>query len=209
MTKYSGIDMKVGILGGTFDPIHNGHLSLGIHAYKQFDLDEIWVLPSGNPGYKKNPVTASPKDRCRMAELAIRDYPYMKMKDLECHRSGYIYTSDTLLQLHEEFPKDQFYFIVGADSVFQMETWHEPAVLFSLCTILAAIRDDYDETALCSQMKYLHEKYHAQMELLKIPKYDISSTELRQKLLNHMDVKNDIPEQVLRYIREKRLYERE
>lgn len=107
----------VGILGGTFNPIHNGHIEIARLAHEQFDIPLIYVMPSGNPAsYKDVTDVIAASDRCNMVEAAIQQYPFMKLSTMEIERKGYTYTSDTLLEISDKFKS--IYFIIGADSLF-------------------------------------------------------------------------------------------
>ena len=114
---------KIGILGGTFDPIHNGHLRLGREAYEQFGLDAVWFMPTGNPPHKKDHKITEGEMREHMVKLAIADTPYFLYSDFELRRRGNTYTAQTLSLLREEYREDTFYFIIGADSLYQAKIY--------------------------------------------------------------------------------------
>jgi nicotinate-nucleotide adenylyltransferase len=200
--------MRIGIMGGTFDPIHNGHITLAMEAYKQFRLDQIWFMPSGNPPHKPNAVVATNAQRKRMVELAIADFPYMCYNGMEMEREGYIYTADTMAILQEDYPEHSFYFILGADSLFSIEKWHEPCKLLAITHILAACRDSYDDTALLKQISYLQGKYNARIELLKITPIPYSSHEIRQWYQDGVNIMQYIPPQVAAYIKKEGIYDK-
>ena len=121
---------KIGILGGTFNPIHHGHLILGQAAKEEFGLDEILVMPTKNPAYKTISGGVSEKNRVDMIKLAIRDFPYFKFSDIELKREGTTYTVDTLRELTKQDTDCRYYFIMGADSLYQIETWKDPGQIF-------------------------------------------------------------------------------
>ena len=120
---------RIGILGGTFDPIHNGHLRLGKRAYEEFELESIWFMPSGVPPHKKDHRITEGKMRRDMVKLAIADTPCFLYSDFELKRKGDTYTAQTLTLLHRERPEDEFYFIIGADSLYEIEHWYHPELL--------------------------------------------------------------------------------
>ena len=124
---------KIGIMGGTFNPIHNGHIALANAAYKEFSLDKILFMPSGK-SYMKQHVLDDAK-RVIMVQKAIEAIPYFELSTLEVERSGNTYTSETLQQLTQQNPEVHYYFIMGADSLFHIETWKNPDIIFSLSTI--------------------------------------------------------------------------
>ena len=107
---------RIGILGGTFDPVHNGHLLLGEQAYREYGLDEIWFMPCGHPPHKKSRLVTQGKEREDMVKLAIASVSYFVYSDFELKREGNTYTAQTLTLLREAYPQHEFYFIIGADS---------------------------------------------------------------------------------------------
>ena len=128
----------IGILGGTFDPIHKAHLALGRQAYEQFHLDAVWFMPSNHPPHKKDhPVTAG-EIRREMVSLAVRGIPGFVCSDFELRREGNTYTAKTLSLLSKEFPGDRFYFIIGADSLYEIENWYHPETVMALAVLLVA-----------------------------------------------------------------------
>ena len=131
--------MRIGILGGTFNPIHLGHIELARTAYRELNLDKVWFMPSKNPPHKDNDSIASETDRVNMINLAIQDYDYFEVSDIELKREGITYTSDTLEYLQEKYSEDTFYFIIGADSLINIEKWHRPDMLFRLTTFVVAV----------------------------------------------------------------------
>ena len=131
---------KIGILGGTFDPVHNGHLALGKQAYEQFKLDEIWFMLSGHPPHKKGRLVTEGKEREDMVKLAIASVPYFVYSDFELKREGNTYTAQTLTLLREAYPQHEFYFIIGADSLYEIEQWYHPELVIKQAVLLAAAR---------------------------------------------------------------------
>ena len=147
---------KIGILGGTFDPIHNGHLALGKQAYEQFSLDEIWFMPSGHPPHKKGRLVTEGKEREDMVKLAIASVPYFVYSDFELKREGNTYTAQTLSLLKEVYPQHEFYFIIGADSLYEIEQWYHPEMVMKQAVLLVAARSyEKDHPDFEKQVKYL------------------------------------------------------
>lgn len=199
--------MKIGIMGGTFDPIHIGHLLLGEFAFEQFDLDEIWFLPNGNPPHKE---TENMEDalahRVEMVRLAIDGVPHFKLSLHEAKDGMHSYTYKTMQEFNTMYPDTQFYFILGADSLFSIEEWLYFKEIFPTCTILAAMRDDKDVKDMQKQIAYLTKKYHAKIELLRAPLLEISSTTIRDRASQNLTVHYMVPDTVADYIREHHLY---
>lgn len=199
--------MKIGIMGGTFDPIHIGHLLLGMFAYEDFGLDEIWFLPNGNPPHKQTKEGEEAlQHRIEMVRLAIRDVPYFKLCLHEANEKDHSYTYKTMQELRELYPEHTFYFILGADSLFAIEEWRYFREIFPTCTILAAMRDDKDVVDMLKQIDYLKENYQADISLLRAPLLEISSTTLRQRASLGKSVAYMVPPAVDAYIRKHALY---
>ncbi len=200
--------MKVGIMGGTFDPIHNGHLMLGQAAYEAFELDQVWFLPNGNPPHKTNSqIEADASDRLEMTYLAVSGIPYFKASAYEAERTEVSCTFQTLEYFHARYPDNQLFFIIGADSLYSIETWIHPERIFPLCTILAAYRDEVNSRELMEgKIHELRERYHADIRLLVTPLMHVASHEIRQFIKEGKDISSYLPESVVSYIKEHGLY---
>ena len=197
---------KIGIMGGTFNPIHNVHLSMAEEARTQYQLDEVRFMPSKNPPHKNKQGIAADSHRKRMIQHAIQNYPYFSFSDLELEREGTTFTRDTLAYLTETCPEDQFYFILGGDSLASLESWKEPAFIFSHCHILAANRGDVSEDKITEWIHYYKEKYGANISEIQMPSQRISSEMIRSKLASGCDVSIYCPIPVTQYIRFHGLY---
>lgn len=134
---------RIGIMGGTFDPVHMVHLTLAENAYHSFGLDEVLMLPNGDPPHKTDKIITPAVHRLAMLQLAVEGIPYFRISDMEIRRKGYSYSSVTLEELKKAHPDTDYYFIMGADSLFQIETWHEPAVIMADCVILGGYEKPY------------------------------------------------------------------
>ena len=202
--------MKIGIMGGTFDPIHIGHLLLGEFAYEEFALDEIWFLPNGNTPHKTTDESrVSLNHRIEMVKLATADIPYFRVNLYEAQTERHSYTYSTLQAFHELYPGNEFYFILGADSLFSIEQWMCFREIFPACTILAAMRDDKDAGQMKEQIRYLSETYGAKIRLLQAPLVEISSTTIRRRVSRDLSVRYMVPDQVAGYININDLYREE
>lgn len=198
---------KIGIMGGTFDPIHYGHLALGNQAYKEYGLQEVWFMPSGQPPHKKDHFVTEADNRLEMTRLAIQPFPYFKCSDFEISRQGNTYTAQTLALLKEKLSDTEIFFIIGADSLYEIEKWFHPEKVMSMATLLVAGREYHKATkTLEEQRNYLAEKYGASIYFLHCDNMDISSEEIR-KNISALPVSNPyVPEKVMEYIRLHHLY---
>lgn len=199
---------RVGIVGGTFDPIHYGHLMLGRQAFEEYHLDEVWYMPSRQPPHKKGHDISSVRDRAFMILLAIRDIPCFLFSDFELKRKGgNTYTADTLSLLADTYPETEFFFIVGADSMYEIESWYRPDLVLSQVTILAADRDyEDDRLSLEQQINYLCSKYNAKIFKLHCREFDAASAEIRSRIAEDKTVKGLLPQPVEQYIKDCGLY---
>lgn len=203
---------RVGILGGTLNPIHYGHLLIAEQAYCQYRLEYVQFMPSGNPPHKSGKAILSGQHRENMTKLAIADNMHFQYSDMELTRDGIIYTSDTLRILCEEHPNTEYYFILGADSLFSLETWHEPEEILKRSVIIAAGRPDGFNQELPlkdkinEQIAYLVKKYNCKIEYMDSPLFDISSTAIRNMVSNQESVRYLIPPAVEQYIYDNNLY---
>lgn len=201
--------MKIGIMGGTFDPVHNGHLMLAEYASHDYKLDQVWFMPNAHPPHKDNKtIVSSPEERAEMVRIAIRGYQNFRLEDYELNRRDISCSYQTMEYFREQYPSDHFYFIIGADSLFAIEQWVHVERLFPTCTILAAFRGDKNNrTVMEERILFLNQKYGADIRLLETPLMDISSHELREMLKNNEQTDLFIPEAVMDFIRSRHLYQ--
>ena len=200
---------KVGIMGGTFDPIHYGHLILAQNALDTFSLDEILFVPSGTPWLKESTKVLSKNKRVSMTGMAIEDNPDFALSTIEIDREGNSYSYETVEELKRMQPKTDFYFIMGADSLLEIERWKHPGRLMTECTLLVAVRDDCDREGLEKQIIYLTDKYQADIKILPANRIDISSTKIRRMIREGKSVRYMLPDQVIRFIQKNHLYQQE
>jgi nicotinate-nucleotide adenylyltransferase len=209
-----GIDMKregkrVGILGGTFDPIHTAHLIIAEAAYDAFDLDEVLLMPSGHSYFKdsRSQKVLSPEVRYQMVCEAAADNPHFTASDFEIRREGNTYTYETLRELRRMNPDNHYFFIVGADSVRDILKWRNPESIFADCTLLAALREDGIPTEeFLREVEHLRKDYGADIHTLEIPAIGISSTDIRNRIKRGRTIHYLVPERVERYIIETGIY---
>lgn len=197
---------KIGIMGGTFNPIHLGHLLLAEWAADAAELDEVWVIPTGCSYRKQNVDIVSGEERLKMAELATAQNARIKCLDIEIKRPGYTYSYETLEELKKQYPDYEFYFIFGADCLFAIETWKYPERIFDSCKIIAAVRNGASLVEMEKKSAELKQKYGAEIQLLPFLNLEISSTDVRKRIHLGKSVRYLLPDAVIEYIAEKKLY---
>ena len=211
MNKKNMNKIKIGILGGTFDPIHLGHLIIAEQARDQYGLDQVLLIPSGHSYFKDNRAqkVLPALTRLEMTRKAVSDYPPFEVSDIEVLRSGNTYTYETLEELADLHPEAELYFIVGADTVCSMSTWREPARIFAACTVLAAMREDQvDPESFQQGIKDLENRFHARIRTISIPNIGISSTQIRERAGNGKSIHYLVPNALESYIRENGIYKK-
>ncbi len=199
---------RIGLMGGTFDPIHIGHLMLAECAYEQFSLEKVLFLPAGNPPHKnKELVGAADHQRLEMVRLAISGNPHFSCDPEEMDRTGYTYTSDTLELLTARHPDTDYYFIIGADSLLAFDTWYRPDVICRNCILAAAVRNQLTSEEMQRKMKELEERFGARIYLLSTPDVDIASSSIREMKKQGRSIRYYVPDSVYEYIEKQSLYE--
>ena len=193
---------RIGVMGGTFDPIHHGHLVAAEEARWQFDLDKVVFVPTGRPWQK--PVGVSPaEDRYRMTVLATASNPAFTVSRLEVDHRGPTYTVDTLRRLRAAQPAGtRLFFITGADAVLQILTWKEPDQVLALAEFIAATRPGFDLERLIGQVPGAAGRVHR----MEIPALAISSSDLRTRVARGAPIQYLVPDEVARYIHDHALY---
>ena len=192
--------MRIGILGGTFNPIHYGHLLVAAEVREKFDLEKVLFVPSASPPHKNHPDIAPPGHRYQMTVLATRSNPFFSVSDLELQRSGKSYAIETVKELLNIYGKDsKLYFITGTDAILEISTWKDREKLLKLCQFIVATRPGFDAEKID---KIILNQIH----LLQIPNLDISSTDIRNRIKEGRTIKYLLPEKVEEYICEHGLY---
>ena len=202
-------DKRVGIIGGTFNPIHLGHLILAEHAYEEYNLDEILFIPSGISYFKDTRTVLDKKKRITLTGEAIEDNPHFALSTIEADRPGNSYTCETLVELKRMNPNAQYFLIIGADSLFEIESWKEPESILKNAIILAAVRNDQGTESLQQKADELMKKYQSEIHVLACPHIDISSTDIRNRIKEGKSIRYMVTEQTEKYIKKHNLYQEE
>jgi len=192
---------RLGVLGGSFNPVHNAHLAMAQAAMETFGLERVLFLPTGNPPHKREGL-AGKGHRLRMVELATEGCPGFGVSDLEVEREGTTYTVDTLRILAERWPGASFWYIVGADALLELHTWREIDAVLALCGFIVCTRPGWQEEAVEDCARRLGER-GAVIHPLHMPGLDISSTMIRQEPERAETL---APLAMWRYLQEHRLY---
>jgi len=194
-------------MGGTFDPIHNGHLAIAGEVRSRLDLAAILFVPAGQPWLKIDSSLSPTEHRVQMVRLAIAGKPHFKLSTMEIERPGPTYTVDTMAELQaQRGPADALYFIMGWDNLAELPQWKEPSRLISLCQLVAVPRPGYP----CPDLKVLEPLIPGLSQrviLLDKPEIDISASEIRGRVAQGLSISHLIPEPVERYIKQQKLYQ--
>lgn len=197
--------MKLGLIGGTFNPIHYGHLIISEYIRNNYNLDKVVFLPSGMPPHKLNNVAPS-CHRKNMVELAIESNPFFKISLQEINREGRSYTVDTLKEFKDQYSNDEIYFIIGADSLFELTTWKDFKTIAKLTNFIVGGRPGQSESDILKKMKELKDIYGFNIDYIKVPLVEISSTLIRENIKNNKSIKYLVSEKVEEYIYSNKLY---
>jgi nicotinate-nucleotide adenylyltransferase len=197
---------KIGIMGGSFDPIHTAHLLIAESAREQLELDEIWFMPNANPPHKQEQEVTDASLRCEMVEYAIADNPYFTLCRYEAERSEISYTADTLAFFHEKYPNTDWYFLMGGDSIRDFSTWYHPERIAALAVLVIANREELQNELLQEAVHRVKKEYHARVRILSFPELDVSSSMIREKVRMGKSIRYLLPKQAEEYIMEHGLY---
>ena len=190
---------RLGILGGTFDPVHSGHVLLAQFVRESLQLDEVLFIPAADPPHKlEHPKRASTAQRWCMVNLALQDCRGLSSSRIELDRPGKSFTVDTLRELSRSRPEDELYLLIGADNVDQFPTWHAPQEIMKLCTVVAGSRTG---ESLADNLPEF-----ARIQCVHTPLFEISSTEIRRRVTEGKPIKYLVPERVEEYIFQEGLY---
>lgn len=199
---------RTGVLGGTFNPIHDGHISLGMHLRNEFQLNNVLYVVAGDPPHKDERDLAPAKDRFQMTELATLERPGLWPSDVEMHREGHTYTVDTMRILSAAQPDTEFLFIIGEDTLYQLETWRDFAQLCRMTEFICVRRPGEYEHEPEEQIRILSERYDAVIHLAQhYVGPNMSSTRIRERIREGKSITGYVPAPVEEYIYAAGLYQ--
>lgn len=201
--------MRIGIFGGTFDPVHLGHLVLAEQCREQCRLDEVWFVPAGIPPHKTDAEISPGKQRVEMLEFAIAGHDRFRIQRLELDRPGPSFTVETLQTFHDERPERELFLLLGADSVRDLPTWREPRRILQLATIVAVNRGDRPAFDAAVTGRLLGEEAAKRIATVQMPGLDISSSDLRRRVREGRSIRFLVPRAVEIYIAQQKLYQDE
>ncbi|GAW93342.1 nicotinate-nucleotide adenylyltransferase [Calderihabitans maritimus] len=200
---------KLGIMGGTFDPIHYGHLVAAEAVRYKFGLDKVIFVPSGRPPHKKGQIITESRHRYLMTVLAVATNPFFEVSRTEIERKGYSYAIDTVRQFQRIYPKHKIFFITGADAILQILTWKNVDELVRLCQFVAVTRPGFNLGEVQTNLSLLPEEYRRVIHFMEVPALAISSTDIRRRVKTGEPIKYLLPEPVEYYIYKNNLYKEE
>lgn len=192
---------RIGIMGGTFDPIHNGHLVAASEVAWIYQLDQVIFVPTGRPAFKQDRAVTNAEDRYLMTVIAVAENPQFSVSRVDIDRPTITYTIDTLHDLRKEYPHAEFFFISGADAISHISQWKDADKLWDMAQFIAVTRPGYSTEMMG------HNIPDRPISVMEIPALAISSTDIRQRVARHAPIWYLVPDGVVRYIAKLRLYE--
>ncbi|MDD3570738.1 MAG: nicotinate-nucleotide adenylyltransferase [Lachnospiraceae bacterium] len=198
---------KFAILGGTFDPIHFGHISVSEAVLNQTNVEKVLLIPCGKPPHKDNEDVLDGHTRLEMARLAVEGHKNMMVSSLEIDRGGTTYTVDTVSQLKDLLGDEvEFKFVTGADAIHYIKTWKDYKHLLRICSFIAVTRPGYNKNALANEIQQMEDDFKCDIEFIEIPPVDVSSSEIRKNISNGLSINGMVPHKVEEYILKNGLY---
>jgi len=198
--------MNIGVMGGTFDPIHNGHLIVAEEARARINLAEILFVPAGQPWLKTDRPISAAEHRLQMVRFAIADKPYFKLSTVDIERAGASYTVDTIADLQGQIgAEDELFLILGWDSLAELPQWHEPSQLITMCRLVVVPRPGYPRPKL-KKLEAAIPGISERVMFLDKPRVDVSASAIRERVAQGLTIYHLVPEPVNRYIKGYSLY---
>lgn len=202
------MQQKIGLFGGTFNPIHHGHLAMAQAFFQELRLDKVIFLPTGD-SYHKTTTAVAAHHRLNMTQLAVEPYPYFSVSDEDVRRQGATYTYDTVEIFKQRYPQAQLWWLMGSDSLLQLHTWHRWQDLVNMTHIAVAMRSEQNLTQVPESLRIWLSRalVEGSVYVLNMPQYPISSTNIREKLAKGENASAWLPESVQSYIVQQGLYQ--
>lgn len=197
---------EICLMGGTFDPIHYGHLVVAEEVRQRFNLAKVVFIPAGQPPHKTDKVILDAQHRVNMTRLAIASNPYFEISTIEVERQGLSYTVDTIEQLRRSFQVENIYFITGADAILEILTWKDTERLLDMTYLIAATRPGYALNHLAETLGSLPAPFMKRILPLEVPALAISSSDIRKRVREGRSIKYLLPESVETYIHQNNIY---
>ena len=190
---------RIGIFGGSFDPVHNGHLELALLAKKEYSLDRVIFVPAYHPPHKKTRKLTSANHRLKMLKLSLKPYPFFYISHFELNKKKPVYTYQTVRYFKDRFKNSEIFFIMGSDSLAEIKTWKKPSLIASSCAIITGKRAGIvlKQAPFKRSILFLTKKIA-----------DISSTQIRENIQHNKPINKFVPVQVEKHIKTNRIYER-
>ena len=198
--------IRKAIFGGTFNPIHNGHLHIAYEALNSLNLDKVIFVPSGNPPHKTGKVVIDAVDRYEIVNIAVRNEEKFEVSPYEVNKKDKSYTYATLKYFHDLEPETEWYFITGTDCLVELYSWKNVDMILDLCKFVVFSRPGYKQEEIIKSKKYIEEKFNCKLIMVEIPTLEISSTTIREKIRKGESVSNYLPKDVYAAILELGLY---
>jgi nicotinate-nucleotide adenylyltransferase len=193
-------------MGGTFDPVHYGHLVTAEGARYDYRLDKVVFVPAGRPPHKSNYQISDPEHRLALTRLAVASNPFFEVSDLEIKRPGPSYTYDTIMEMRRLYAPEEIFFITGVDTALEILSWHRYEELLALCRFIAATRPGYNLDNLARRLKMMPAPLASRILTLEVPALAISSSDIRRRVREGRPIKYLLPESVEAYIARHDLY---
>ena len=197
--------MKIAIMGGTFDPIHYGHIKTAEKVMEKLQLDRVLFIPSGSPAHKSAQEVTEAEIRYEMIKEAIGGYEKFEISDMEIRREGYTYTYDTLVQLHETYNPSEIIYIIGTDVVAELDTWYKYKEDFKLCKFAVVTRGGYEQDYHNQAIQKMA-GLGADIIPVEVPQIDISSSDIRKRVREGQAIEDMLPPKVIEIIKRENLY---
>jgi nicotinate-nucleotide adenylyltransferase len=200
--------LDIGICGGTFNPIHNGHLLIAQEAIDKYNLDKVFFIPSGKPPHKKGIEIIDSKHRYNMVIEATKNNNKFEVLDIELNREGYTFTIDTLKEFKSRYQKYNLHYIIGADVVLDLKNWKNSEEIFKICSFIAFLRPGKNDSEVKKEVERLSYKYAVNIKLFETIYFEVSSSNIRNRIINNSSIRYLVQDSVINYINKNNLYKK-